>query len=63
MKLSESIAAQQKLLEEHGDLDLLDGEDWPIARFKVEQASEGQLQYWGMDLKVPFKFVRIVPDN
>ena len=63
MKLSESIAAQQKLLKEHGDLDLLDGEDWPIARLKVEQASEGQLQYWGMDPKVPFKFVRIVPDN
>ena len=63
MKLSESIALQQKLLELHGDLDLLDGEDWPVFDLKVEQASEGQLKYWGMDPKVPFKFVRVVPDN
>ena len=63
MKLSESIALQQKLLEEHGDIDLLDAEDWNILELKVEQATVGQLKYWGMDPNEPFKFVRLVPDN
>ena len=63
MKLSESIALQQKLLAEHGDLDLLDGEDWPILNLTVEVATEGQKQFWGMNVSEEFKFVRIQPDN
>ncbi len=63
MKLSESIARQQALLEKHGDLDLLDGEDWPIKDLEVQEASKEQLHFWGMNPKEPYKFVRIKPDN
>ena len=63
MKLSESIALQQKLLEQHGDLELLDGEDWPISNLVVETATEGQKCYWGMNPNEEFKFIRIVPDQ
>ena len=63
MKLSELAAKIDLLRAEHGDLDALDDECFPLINVEVRQATDGELKYWGMDPKVPYIFAQIGSDK
>ena len=63
MKLSQMIERAQVLLENLGDVDVLDNEDFNIENLEFEKAHEGQLKFWGMDPNQEYFFVRITSDG
>ena len=63
MKLSELAAKSEELQKEHGDIDVLDSECFPISDVTVRHANPGELKYWGMDPKGSYLFAQLELDN
>lgn len=49
MLLSELIALAQATLAKHGDIEVLDGEEYVVDGMVVDVASDAQKEYWGVD--------------
>jgi hypothetical protein len=46
MKVSELISALQKAQDKHGDIDVLDNDDYPISRVSKEESTARQAEEW-----------------
>lgn len=63
MKLSEALAKIEKAIKEHGDIELLENENFPVADIIVRIPSEGELRYWGCDPNDKTPIAQIIADN
>ncbi len=63
MKISEAIQKLQKALQENGDIDLLENENFPVADIIVRVPSEGELKYWGCDPNDKTPIAQVIADN
>ena len=63
MKLSEALAKIEKDIKEHGDIELLENENFPVADIIVRIPSEGELRYWGCDPNDKTPIAQIIADN
>lgn len=63
MKLSEALAKIEKAIKEHGDIELLENENFPVADIIVRIPSEGELRYWGCDPNDKTPIAQIIADS
>ena len=63
MKLSEALAKIEKAIKEHGDIELLENENFPVADIIVRIPSERELRYWGCDPNYKTPIAQIIADN
>jgi hypothetical protein len=63
MKLSEALAKIEKAIKEHGDIELLENENFQVADIIVRVPTESELRYWGCDPADKTPIAQIIADN
>jgi hypothetical protein len=59
MKLSQLILVCQAALADHGDVDILDADEYQVCGLDVHEATEGQKEYWGDDTEGVVKYAQL----
>lgn len=63
MKISQAINILQKAMEENGDIELLENENFAVRNIIVRVPSEGELKYWGCDPNDKTPIAQVIADN
>jgi hypothetical protein len=63
MKLSDLIKQAQATMDEHGDLDVLDHDEYSIGSIEVADATPSQLKWWGQPPDEPFRYAQIISER